>query len=115
MVIFFFFLNLQTILSSVLQWAISSLNLHNVYVNNIVCKSGIKLAKFANDTAVIFTDNNPHKVNETFQNYLDEYLNWLKKWHIKVDPRKSTAILFTLKNFTPSNNIKLNNEPIPGN
>lgn len=98
-----------------LQYALSSPNLYNVYVNNIACKIGIKLASFANNTAVIFTDNNPHNVNETFQNYLDEYLNWLKKWHIKVNPRKSTAILFTLKNFTSSNNLKLNYERIPGN
>lgn len=94
------------------QGALKSQSLYNVYVNDSPSKHDIKLAKLA---AIKYKDNNPHTVIDTLQNHLKEYSEWLKKWRIKVNPRMSAAILFTLQKCTHTINIILNNEPIPSN
>lgn len=94
------FLTLIFFLSSTPQEAFSSPTLSNVYVNDIPRKPRVKLAKFANDTEIIFRDNNPKYVIEILQEYLNEYSDRLKKWRIKVNLRNSAAVLFILKHFT---------------
>ena len=101
------------VLSSVPQGSLLGPRLFLLFTNDIPRTNDVTLAKYADDTAILCTRKRPHTVFNILQNYLKIYENWLKKWRITVNSSKSAAIFFTNQNFTPNNNLILNNEPIP--
>jgi hypothetical protein len=55
------------------------------------------LGKFADDTAIFATREDPTIASLNFQEHLHIIEKWLKKWKIKVNESKSSHIRFTLR------------------
>ena len=53
------------------------------------------VATFANDTAIISTNEDPQTVSKNLQYYLNLLQLWLDKWKIRVNQPKSARITFT--------------------
>ena len=100
------------VFSSVPQGSLCGPKLYNFYTNDIPRLPNVSLALFADDTAIMYRHSQPHIVFQKLQKYFDTYLDWLKKWRIKVNSAKSAAIFFTRKNYTPNANLLLNNQAI---
>ncbi|KAG7308282.1 hypothetical protein JYU34_006969 [Plutella xylostella] len=69
-------------------------------------------ATFADDTAVLASDENNNLASEMLQSHLDKVNEWMKDWRIKASATKSNHVTFTLrKQDCPP--VKLGNEVLP--
>ena len=69
-------------------------------------------ATYADDTAILSSNESPNEASALVQRQLDMLESWLLKWNIKVNTEKSVHVTFTLrKNECPS--LYLNGNRIP--
>ncbi|CAH2232154.1 jg20829 [Pararge aegeria aegeria] len=61
----------------------------------------VKLAQFADDTALFATDPKKSNIASRLQKALHLLGKWFRLWRIEVNPEKSAAVLFTGKRSTP--------------
>jgi hypothetical protein len=69
-------------------------------------------ATFADDTAVIATDNDPDIASSKIQANLLAIQSWLAKWRMKANGSKSTHITFTTRRGTCPP-VHINNVQLP--
>jgi hypothetical protein len=69
-------------------------------------------ATFADDTAVIATDNGPAIASCKLQTNLLAIQSWLAKWRMKANESKSTHITFTTRRGTHPL-VHINNVQLP--
>lgn len=55
------------------------------------------LGTFANDTAILVTNEDPIIASSKRQEHLNLLGRWLTKWKLKINQSKSTHITFTLR------------------
>lgn len=86
--------------------------LYTLYTSDLPVTDGVLTATYADDTAVLTRDVNPHVASHTLQAQLDKLDLWLSKWKIKISAPKSQHITFTLrKDNCPE--VKMNNQTLP--
>jgi len=88
------------------QGAVLSPTLFSIYVADLPNFPGVEVAQFADDTLIMATSRAEALVHNRLQGYLDVLEGWTKKWRIKINAEKSTAVLFTRRRIKPSRRIK---------
>jgi len=54
-------------------------------------------AMFADDTAILTTDEDQQTATDPLQRTLNSVVNWTKRWKIKINRDKSVQVNFTLR------------------
>lgn len=73
--------------------------LFNVFTSDLPLNENTLLGTFADDTAILATDNDPIQAAQKIQNHLTELNTWFHDWKIQVNPSKSSQITFTLRSL----------------
>lgn len=96
--------------------------LYSVYSHDfpVTVPNNTKTRFFADDTAVWTMQRTSEAASQEIQRALDNIQRWTTRWRIKLNPAKSTAILFRHPHLTRNrrldpNHVHLssNNQPIP--
>lgn len=86
--------------------------LYLIYTADLPTTEDTLVGTFADDTAVVASDNNPIQASRILQTELDNITRWLHQWRIKPNESKSVQVTFTLRKGTcPC--VTMNNTPIP--
>ena len=86
--------------------------LFSIYTTDLPISTGITIATFADDTALLASHANPTIASSTFQRGLDSMEKWFHKWGFKINEKKSTYVTFTLrKQICPQ--VSINNITVP--
>lgn len=73
--------------------------LFNIYVNDVVrIDKHVKFVLYADDTSLFFTSDNSSHLLHTANETLCKLLDWSSKNYLRINPKKSKAILFASKN-----------------
>ena len=65
------------------------------------------VATFADDTILLHSHNNLARATESLQEILNTTMKWFAKWGININETKTTAVIFTNKKLTTSDNPEL--------
>jgi len=84
----------------------------NIFTHDIPKTSYTELGSYADDTAILATNENPIIASNMIQRHLNIIHLWTKRWEIKINKTKSSFITFTLNKKTCPQ-ISMNNIPIP--
>lgn len=102
------------ITAGVPQGGVLSPKLYNIYSSDIPRVFGnAKIFTYADDTAVLAHSRNLNLGRRYLQSATDSILEWMEKWKIKVNPKKTQAIVFSRKAALPSDQLEINGEEIP--
>jgi hypothetical protein len=96
------------------QGSIFGPSLYLLYTADLPTSADTTTTTFADDTAIVATDNDPTIASHKLQTNLIANQKWLKMWRMKANGSKSTQITFiTRKDTCPPfyiNNIQLPQE-----
>jgi hypothetical protein len=101
--------------AGVAQGGLISPVLFSLYVNDMPSPAHhIKLALYADDTAVIATSRKPMLLVSYLESYLNDLQWWLSEWRIAINVSKSSAIIFARagQRFIQPRPVTLFREPI---
>jgi hypothetical protein len=101
--------------AGVAQGGIVSPVLFSLYVNDITIPSRhVKLAQYADETALIATSRDPSLLFSYLEAYLGRLELWLRSWRIAIYVSKRTAVLFakTARSSRQSRPVQFLGEPI---
>ncbi|VVC42838.1 Endonuclease/exonuclease/phosphatase,Reverse transcriptase domain [Cinara cedri] len=104
--------NYHKIIAGVPQGSDLSPILYNIFTYDIPQTTDTILATYADDTAILSSDNDPQIATQKVQNHLNLISSWTNQWKIKLNQTKSTQINFTL-NRRECPPLVLNNNPLP--
>lgn len=94
------------------QGSILGPTLFNLYMADMPKLEKCKIAQFADDTAIYLHHRRASALGKQLQADLVKLSNWFKKWRVKINPNKTTAILFSKKFKKPPPKIKIDNVEI---
>ena len=77
------------------QGSVLSPTLYSLYTNDIPRTPRVKLALFADDTALYYSGRNRCLASKVLQTAATALGEWFRKWRIEVNPEKSTAVYFS--------------------
>lgn len=69
--------------------------LYNLFTSDIPKSRHCKIAQFADDTALYFSHRNLRPLRNRLQDDLNTLTQWFCTWRIKINTKKTTAILFS--------------------
>jgi len=101
--------------AGVAQGGLISPVLFSLYVNDMPPPSHhVKLALYADDTAIIATSRKLTLLVSYLQSYLNDLQRWLSEWRIAINVSKSSAIIFARagRRFIQPQPVTLFGEPI---
>lgn len=104
---------LKDIKAGVPQGSILGPLLYLIYTSDLPIMENIKVATFADDTALMATGRNIVESTSKLQDANDSISNWCKSWKIKLNETKSVHVNFTLKRIHIQPNVTLNNIQVP--
>lgn len=104
--------NYFNILAGVPQGSDIAPFLYNIFTHDIPKTSFTELGSYADDTAIVASNENPNTVSNMLQRHLNIIDLWTKRWKIKINETKSSFITFTLKKGSCPV-VTLNSIPIP--
>lgn len=86
--------------------------LYTIYTSDLPVHDEVTTATYADDTALLVSNESPVNASKILQNHLNSIGNWLNKWNICVNADKSAHATFALrKGNCPA--VFLNGEEIP--
>ena len=103
---------LYTIQSGVPQGSILEPILYSIFTADLPGTEQTLTVTYVDDTAILASHQNPITASRKIQNHLNQFEEWLKRWHMKANENKSTHITFTLKRGTCPT-VTLNGNQIP--
>lgn len=71
--------------------------LYNIFTADLPQSPNAVTATFADDTAILASDESASQATIMLQEHLDKTKNWLSKWRIRISASKSTHITFALR------------------
>lgn len=106
--------DIRSIKAGVPQGSLLGPLLFCLYTNDIPKppRPNTKVALFADDTAVLSTDEDSIYICEELELYLEDLADWYVSWKIQVNPNKSAAIIFSRNKRPDTFNIKMSGKPI---
>lgn len=107
------FSKLKDIYAGVPQGSILGPLLYLIYTSDLPVMGNIKVATFADDTALIATGKIIIESTSKLQQSLDSISNWCGSWKIKLNETKSVHVNFTHKKIDTQSRVKLNNIEVP--
>ena len=105
--------SLKDIKAGVPQGSILGPILYLIYTSDLPVMENIKVATFADDTALMATGRDINESTSKLQGANDSISNWCKSWKIKLNENKSVHVNFTLKKLQNQPNVTLNNIEVP--
>ena len=107
------FSSLKDIKAGVPQGSILGPILYLIYTSDLPVMENIKVATFADDTALMATGRNLIESTSKLQEANDSISNWCKSWKMKLNETKSVHVNFTQKRFVTQPRVKLNDIEVP--
>jgi Reverse transcriptase (RNA-dependent DNA polymerase)/Endonuclease-reverse transcriptase len=86
--------------------------LYTIYTADLPTHPSTILSTFADDTCILSPHSDPAIASHFLQVHLNSVAAWCHKWRIKLNPKKSSHITFTLRR-SPSPPVFLNNNLLP--
>ena len=86
--------------------------LYTIFTSDMPTTSNVLVATYADDTAIIASNDCQILASRDVQDELDLLQDWFKKWNIKINSDKSTQVTFTLRKHDCPR-LKLNGVDIP--
>ena len=77
------------------QGSVLSPLIFSLYTSDIPKSKTVKLALFADDTAIYYSGTNTANIARNLQTQANALGKWFRKWRIEVNPDKSQAVLFS--------------------
>lgn len=105
--------SLKDIKAGVPQGSILGPLLYLIYTSDLPVLEGIKVATFADDTALMATGRNIFESTTKLQEANNSISNWCKLWKIKLNETKSVHVNFTLRRLENQPHVTLNNIEVP--
>lgn len=105
--------SLINIQAGVPQGSILGPLLYLIYTSDLPVMENIKVATFADDTALMATGSNVVQSTTKLQEANNAITNWCKTWKIKLNETKSAHVNFTLKKIEDQPRVTLNNIEVP--
>jgi Reverse transcriptase (RNA-dependent DNA polymerase). len=98
------------------QGTVLSPHLYTIYNSDIPHPPNTNIYLYADDLTITSQSVDPRYSVSLLQNSLDQLETWCNRWKVKINPNKSSAILFT-KRKIPQNldRLTLSQEPISWN
>lgn len=87
----------RKIMAGVPQGSVLGPTLYLLYTADVPRSPGVRVATFADDTAVLAAGMNTAIATSNLQSALNQIVDWTKMWRIKLNESKSQHINFTLK------------------
>ena len=87
--------DLKKVCAGVPQGSVLGPVLYLLYTNDIPQSDGVVTATFADDTALLATDQDIQSATNKLQTAVNNVTNWTKKWRIKLNEVKSIHVYFT--------------------
>ncbi len=104
--------SIRPIKAGVPQGSVLGPILYLIFTSDLPTDDNLVTTTFADDTAILYSDPNIHRVHRILQQHLNKITDWCSKWGIKLNENKSTQITFSLmKKSCPA--IVINNISIP--
>ena len=94
------------------QGSVLGLLLFSIYTADLPISTGINIATFADNTALLASHANPTRASSTLQRGLDSMGKWFHKWGFKINEKESTHVTFTLRKQTCPQ-VSINNITVP--
>lgn len=102
----------QEIQAGVPQGSILGPVLYTIFTADLPQSSNVTIATYADDTAILASNDSPAEASRILQQSLWETHRWLRKWRIRASATKSVHVTFGLrKGDCPP--VKLGNHPLP--
>lgn len=105
--------SLKDIKAGVPQGSILGPLLYLIYTSDLPEMNDIKVATFADDTALMATGRDIVESTSKLQEANDSISSWCKRWKIKLNETKSVHVNFTLRRIENPPNVTLNNIEVP--
>ncbi|CAG4981210.1 unnamed protein product [Colias eurytheme] len=91
---------LKSIQAGVPQGSVMGPTLYLLFTADLPSIDGAITGTFADDTAILVSDNSPAVASHKLQSSLDQISQWLKDWRIRANESKSVQVTFTYKKET---------------
>ena len=95
--------SIENVKTDVPQKSILGPTLFNIYTNDILTTDKTQLAIYA-DNIVIYSWN-PNQATKYLQMHINMIIEYIHRWKLKINPKKTHAITFTRKNLQNNNQI----------
>ena len=102
----------RPIATGVPQGSILAPLLYRIYVHDIPLIPRCDLGLFADDTVYYTCEEDARIAYRTLQRQLNKLQRWLVKWKLKVNARKTHAVLFTARRPTMPPRLRIHDEVI---
>jgi len=102
-----------TLQAGVPQGSVLGPILYNLYTADIPTTVDTTIATFADDTAVMASNESQAEASEHLQVALDHISVWTRRWRIKLNETKSVHVTFTNRRKDLHYQVYLNDIPVP--
>ena len=89
--------NFGIIKSGVPQGSVLGPVLYTIFTSDMPSMDGITICTYADDTAILASNESPTQASNIVQQEIDLIHNWLQNWNIKINAEKSIHVTFTLR------------------
>jgi hypothetical protein len=80
--------------------------LYLIFTADIPTRNDSVIATFADDTAIMASNENSQTAFQSLQTHLNQFEAWLSNWRIKVNETKSAQVTCTRQSFAESEDTR---------
>lgn len=102
----------KNIKAGVPQGSILSPTLYIIYTSDMPKPMDTIIATFADDTAILTSEENPNYIHSRLQRGINHLESWFSLWRLEINEQKSVAVIFSKKRNIQIREITINNIPL---